>query len=118
MPLIRTEENMKWLKAMMTAGYQFYPKQGVGKDKIWYGDIIYDDLDGDGVYGDDDDRAFQGYSRTPKYYFGLQMNAAWKGFDWRTWSKCVSRMVNASFVSSSAVNGLCAMRMAAYSSRL
>lgn len=31
--MIRTEENMKWLKAMMTAGYQFYPKQGVGKDK-------------------------------------------------------------------------------------
>ena len=93
--MIRTEENMKWLKAMMTAGYQFYPKQGVGKDKIWYGDIIYDDLDGDGVYGDDDDRAFQGYSRTPKYYFGLQMNAAWKGFDLSmNWSGAAGFKIN------------------------
>lgn len=93
--MIRTEEDMKWLKAMMTAGYRFYPKQGVGKDKIWYGDLIYDDLDGDGVYGDDDDRAFQGYSRTPKYYFGLQMNAAWKGFDLSmNWSGAAGFKIN------------------------
>lgn len=79
--MIRTEDDMKWLQAMFDAGYQFYPKQGVGKDKIWYGDIIYADRDGDGVYGDDDDREFQKFSKTPKFYYGLQAYFNWKGFD-------------------------------------
>lgn len=26
---------------------------------FWYGDIIYADLDGDGIYGDDDDKDFR-----------------------------------------------------------
>lgn len=79
--MIRTDEDMQWLQAMTSAGYKFYPKQGIGKDKIWYGDIIFADMDGDGIYGDEDDKEFQGYSKTPKYYFGLQANFAWKGFD-------------------------------------
>lgn len=79
--MIRTEQDMEWLKAMMAAGHQFYPAQGIGKDKIWYGDIIYADVNGDGIYGSDNDRDFQGYSPTPKYYFGLQASASWKGFD-------------------------------------
>lgn len=79
--MIRTEQDMQWLREMTDAGYKFYPNQGIGKDKIWYGDIIYQDMDGDGVYGDDDDREFQGYSKTPKYYFGFQANMSWKGFD-------------------------------------
>lgn len=79
--MIRTEQDMQWLKAMSAAGYEFYPSQGIGKDKIWYGDIIYADLNGDGIYGSDNDRDFLGYSATPKYYFGFQANASWKGFD-------------------------------------
>ncbi len=79
--MIRTEEDMKWLQAMVDAGYQFYPTQGIGKDKIWYGDIIYADLNGDGVYGSEDDKDFMGFSNTPKYYYGLQASASWKGFD-------------------------------------
>ena len=39
--MIRTEDDMKWLQAMTDAGYKFYPKQGIGKSNIWYGDIIY-----------------------------------------------------------------------------
>jgi TonB-linked SusC/RagA family outer membrane protein len=79
--MIRTEDDMEWLQAMSAAGYKFYPRQGIGKGQIWYGDIIYADMDGDGIYGDDDDKEFQGYSKTPKYYFGVQANLAWKGFD-------------------------------------
>lgn len=93
--MIRTEEDMKWLKEMMAAGYKFYPTQGVGKSQIYYGDYIYDDLNGDGIYGNDDDKAFQGYSRTPKYYFGLQANAAWKGFDLSmNWSGAAGFKIN------------------------
>ena len=79
--IIRTEQDMQWLKAMVNAGYTFYPSQGIGKDKIWYGDIIYADLNGDGIYGSDNDRDFIGYSATPKYYYGLQAGLSWKGFD-------------------------------------
>lgn len=79
--MIRTEQDMAWLKAMVAAGYEFYPAKGVGKSEIWYGDVIYVDLNGDGIYGDDNDRDFQGSSSTPKYYYGLQASASWKGFD-------------------------------------
>ena len=79
--IIRTEADMKWLQAMFDAGYKFYPNQAIGKDKIWYGDMIYADYNGDGIYGNDDDREFQGYSWRPKYYFGLQASMTWKGFD-------------------------------------
>lgn len=93
--MIRTEKDMEWLKAMVAAGHKFYPKQGVGKSKIWYGDIIYADLDGDGIYGDDDDKEFQNYSKTPKYYFGFQTSFAWKGFDFSmNWAGAAGFKIN------------------------
>lgn len=79
--MIRTEADMKWLQAMFDAGYKFYPNQAIGKDKIWYGDMIYADYNRDGIYGNDDDRDFQSVSWRPKYYFGLQASMTWKGFD-------------------------------------
>lgn len=79
--MIRTEQDMEWLKAMVAKGYEFYPAKGISKSEIWYGDVIYADINGDGIYGDDNDRDFQGYSATPKYYYGLQASASWKGFD-------------------------------------
>ena len=79
--MIRTEMDMAWLKAMIASGYDFRPMQGVGKDKIWYGDYIYADLDGDGVYGNTYDNEFTGKSATPKFTYGFQASAAWKGLD-------------------------------------
>ena len=79
--MIRTEMDMAWLRAMIAAGYTFYPMQGVGKDKIWYGDYIYADVDGDGIYGNTYDNVFTGKSSTPKFTFGFQGSVAWKGID-------------------------------------
>jgi len=79
--MIRTEADMKWLRAMVDAGYRFFPTQGIGKGQIWYGDYIYADENGDGKYGDDQDRTFQGCSNMPKIYFGLQGSVSWKGID-------------------------------------
>ena len=79
--MIRTDMDMAWLQAMIASGYTFYPMQGVGKDKIWYGDYIYADVDGDGVYGNTYDNVFTGKSSTPKYTFGFNANFGWRGID-------------------------------------
>lgn len=79
--MIRTEADMQWLKDMMSAGYNFYPSQSIGKNKIWYGDYIYADSNNNGIYGDDNDYTFQGESNVPKYNYGFQLSASWKGFD-------------------------------------
>ena len=79
--MIRTTGDMAWLRAMMDAGYSFYPQQAIGKQKIWYGEYIYADRNGDGLYGNSYDSAFQNVSTTPKVNFGLQASLAWKGID-------------------------------------
>ncbi|WP_080905789.1 TonB-dependent receptor [Parabacteroides sp. Marseille-P3160] len=79
--MIRTENDMEWLNAMINAGYKFYPNQTVRKDGIWYGDYIYADLNGDGLYGNTYDNDFTGSSSMPKWNFGTQLSANWKGFD-------------------------------------
>ena len=79
--MIRTESDMEWMKAMIDAGHTFMPNKTISKDKIWYGDYIDADANGDGIYGGSDDKEFQGVSSDPKYNFGLQMSAAWRGFD-------------------------------------
>ncbi len=79
--MIRTEEDMNWLRAMQGAGYSFQPYNNIAKNAIWYGEYIYADANGDGIYGNSYDSEFQGISRTPKYNFGLQASANWKDFD-------------------------------------
>lgn len=66
---------------MIDAGYTFMPNQTVAQDRIWYGDYVFADANGDGIYGGTDDREFMNISSDPKYNFGLQLSAAWKGFD-------------------------------------
>ena len=79
--MIRTESDMAWAKAMIENGYIFRPNRDIAKNKIWYGDYLYADINGDGVYGGTEDREFQNVSSDPKYTFGLQMAASWKNFD-------------------------------------
>lgn len=79
--MIRSESDMQWLEAMIASGNTFLPNRNVGKKGIWYGDYIYDDVNGDGVYGNENDYRFQNVSMTPKYTYGLQLNMDWKGFN-------------------------------------
>ena len=46
--MIRSPEDMEWLQAMVQAGAQFLPNKDVANDKIWYGDYLYADVNGDG----------------------------------------------------------------------
>ena len=80
--MIRTPEDMAWLEAMMENGNTFGPyNRKTGKNGIWYGDFIYADINGDRIYGSMDDRQFIGANKTPKLYYGLNLNASWKGLD-------------------------------------
>ncbi len=85
--MIRTESDMKWVQAMMDSGYTFNGKSSVSPDQLWYGDLIYADLNGDGNYGDTNDQSFTGYSSTPKYNVGLNLGFSVYGFDFNmVWS--------------------------------
>ena len=95
--MIRTEGDMAWVREMINAGYSFCGGKTIAKDQLWYGDLIYADIDGDGNYGDTDDQDFTGKSSVPKVNLGLTLSASWKGFDfyalfagafgfWLTWN--------------------------------
>ena len=79
--MIRTPEDMQWLQAMVAGGAVFMPNKNIAKNSIWYGDYIYADENGDGIYGSQYDYTFRDCSMTPKYYYGLQISAGWKGID-------------------------------------
>lgn len=84
--MIRTENDMKWLQAMVDAGYSFQPYNNIAQNALWYGEYIYADANGDGIYGNSYDSEFQGTSTAPKYNFGLYASANWKDFDFSmTW---------------------------------
>lgn len=78
--MIRTPEDMAWLTQMMANGYTFMPTQGIAKNKVWYGDYIYADTNGDKIFGNSFDNSFNGYTDRPKYLFGSQMGLSWKNF--------------------------------------
>lgn len=79
--MIRTPDDMAWLQAMQAAGNTFLPNKTISKTGIWYGDYIYSDVNGDGVFGGTDDYTFQNVSQTPKFYYGFSMEFSWKGID-------------------------------------
>ena len=79
--MIRTENDLKWVQAMMDAGHRFAPLNVVAKDQIWYGDLIYADINGDGIYGDNNDMKLTGTSSLPKMNFGLNLSASYGSFD-------------------------------------
>jgi TonB-linked SusC/RagA family outer membrane protein len=80
--MIRTKADLEWVKQMIAAGYSFNNnKVGTGAANIWYGQMVMADINNDGNYGSDDDKEFTGKSQTPKWVFGLNINAEWKGID-------------------------------------
>ncbi|MDR0891882.1 MAG: TonB-dependent receptor [Mediterranea sp.] len=93
--MIRTKADLDWVRAMLAykdangkAVYDFN-NQSVGQGGgLWYGETVYADVNGDGLYGSNDsDRIFTGKSSTPKYTYGINISAAWKGFDLNmTWA--------------------------------
>lgn len=85
--MIRTPEDMQWVKDMITAGYSFNGLTSITANRLNYGELIMADINGDKNYGNSYDRAFSGKSDIPKYTLGFTASASWKGFDLNmTWA--------------------------------
>lgn len=90
--LARTDEEMQQHLATLPNGGQ----DAIGSD--WKaGDIMYADINGDGkistgsgVIGDTGDLSVIG-NNSPRYMFGLDLNASWKGFDVRAFFQGVMK---------------------------
>jgi TonB-linked SusC/RagA family outer membrane protein len=76
--MIRTPQDMAWMEAMIAAGYRFSGGNTLDKSQLWYGDFIYADRNGDGDYGDENDRHFTGHSSQPLWNLGLNLSLSWK----------------------------------------
>lgn len=79
--MIRTETDREWAEAMMAAGYRLIGQKRFAKSALWYGDYIYEDVNGDGYYGDTNDHVLNGHSNTPLCNYAINITMAWKGFD-------------------------------------
>lgn len=79
--MIRTPKDKAWADAMIAAGHPLRPANGVRNTAIWYGDLVYADINSDGDYGNSFDRYFTGTSSQPKVIFGFSTNFTWKQFD-------------------------------------
>lgn len=81
--MIRSRADLQWVLDMQAAGYKFRNGDQVGPNynQLWYGTLLYADNNGDGRYGNDDDRIFLNKTNHPKWSFGLNLSAEWNGFD-------------------------------------
>ena len=80
--MIRTRADLDWVRDMIEAKYSFNNLTvGTGAGNLWYGTMLFEDANGDGRYGTNDDRVFINKSSLPKWTFGLNMSAEWKGID-------------------------------------
>lgn len=76
--MIRTDADLNWVQAMIDQGYRFRGVSELSKTTLWYGDLIYADSNGDGDYGEVNDKRFTGHSSTPKFTLGLNFGFNWK----------------------------------------
>ena len=86
--IIQTAEDMAYVEEMIANaptndnGKQVNPFGSLGYigNKPSYGDLLYKDLNGDGVVNADDRRIFK-CTPTPKFYYGINLGAEWRGID-------------------------------------
>ena len=74
--IIQTAEDMKIVDDMLAANPNAFNAFG----KPQYGDLLYKDINGDGLVNNDDKEVVSD-GPTPKFYFGLNFACGWKGID-------------------------------------
>jgi TonB-linked SusC/RagA family outer membrane protein len=82
--IVQTDEDVAFVQKMIEnapkdeAGKQKNPFAAYGKPEK--GDLLYKDVNGDGIINDDD-RTIVGRGPNPNFTYGLNLTAAYKGFD-------------------------------------
>ena len=82
--ILQTDEDMKLVQQMIDnapvddKGNKKDPFAAFGKPQK--GDFLYRDMNGDGII-DNNDRVVVSDGNNPKYFFGLNLSASYKGFD-------------------------------------
>lgn len=83
--ILQTEKDMQLVQTMIdnapvnpTTGNKVNPFATFGTPRL--GDILYTDINGDGVINNEDRRVV-GIGNTPRYTFGFTLAMSWKGFD-------------------------------------
>ncbi|GAB3916751.1 SusC/RagA family TonB-linked outer membrane protein [Mucilaginibacter boryungensis] len=76
---IGTEALYTWTGKFYSAEDIANPKVAKPAGQIIPGDLMFADLNGDGVI-DPNDQAYQGYNETPEIMYGLNLNVGYKGF--------------------------------------
>lgn len=86
--ILQTDEDMKIVQDMIDnapidekTGKKKNPFSAFGTPEK--GDILYKDINGDGLVTSDD-RAIVSDGSIPKFYFGVNLGFSWKGFDFST----------------------------------
>jgi len=82
--MIRTPDDLAWVQAMQADGHTFQPTNTVGQNQLYYGDFIYADNNGDGIYGNTNDQTFINKSPVPKIVYGFNTDIEWKGITFST----------------------------------
>lgn len=81
--IIQTDEDLAIVQKMLDNApldENGNPKKVFSSGTPGKGDLLYKDLNNDGLVNDDD-RTTVGTGPTPKFTYGLNMGASWKGFD-------------------------------------
>lgn len=77
--IIQTSEDMKIVEDMLAANPNAFNTFG----KPGYGDMLYKDINNDGLVNNDD-KEIVSDGPNPKFYYGLNISLGWKGFDFST----------------------------------
>ncbi len=74
--IIQTEEDLAIVEQMLANNPDAFSAYGTPE----MGDLLYKDINGDGLINEDD-RTVVSDGPNPKFQFGLNLNASWKGID-------------------------------------
>lgn len=82
--IIQSQEDLDYVQSLIDNapigedGKQVNPFQSYKRPEM--GDVLYKDMDGNGIFNDDD-RVPMGHGDTPRFFYDINLGCEWKGFD-------------------------------------
>ncbi|MCR8918006.1 TonB-dependent receptor [Bacteroides sp. ET225] len=82
--IIQTQEDLDYVQSLVDNaplgedGKKVNPFQTYQRPEL--GDVLYKDMDGNGIFNDDD-RVPMGHGDTPRFFYDINLGCSWKGLD-------------------------------------